>query len=60
MGELKSIDYIILGIIVAVMALCIWNLIRDRKRGVPSCGAKSCAGCGLAAACTNARKAAKN
>lgn len=57
MGELKGVDIIIIIMVLGLLALCIWNLIRDRKAGVPSCGAKSCASCGMSCTCAlGARK----
>ncbi len=44
-------DVIILVLVIGLIALCIRNLINDRKSGVPSCGAKSCSGCGVSCTC---------
>ena len=55
---MKGIDIIILALVAALVAVCIWNLYRDKKAGVPSCGAKSCSSCGLSCTCgLGARKA---
>ncbi len=38
------IDFIILGIILILCALCIWKLVSDRRKGIGSCGGM-CSGC---------------
>lgn len=36
--------------LVAVLALAVWSLVRDKKRGKSSCGA-NCAHCAMAGKC---------
>ncbi len=50
-------NIIILSIVGLIMFLCIRSLIKDKKAGVPSCGAKSCSGCG--GSCALQRKESK-
>ena len=38
-------DLVILALVILLIAVCIRNLLNDRKAGVPSCGARSCAHC---------------
>ena len=52
-------DIIIIALIAGLVALCVRSLIKDRKAGVPSCGAKSCSGCGLSHTCSLGKKLAE-
>ncbi|MDO4285598.1 MAG: FeoB-associated Cys-rich membrane protein [Eubacteriales bacterium] len=38
---------IVFAVVCALVALCIWKLVRDRKSGHPSCGG-NCSGCSMA------------
>lgn len=42
----NMVNIVIILIIVALLYLCIRNLIKDKKSGVCSCG-KSCESCGM-------------
>lgn len=48
---------IICAVLIAVVALLIYSLIRDKKKGKSSCG--GCSGCAFSDSCKSAAGAAK-
>lgn len=46
---------IVCAILIAVVALVIWSMVKDRKKGKSSCGC-SCSQCAMSGACHSNRE----
>ncbi|MBQ6223513.1 MAG: FeoB-associated Cys-rich membrane protein [Solobacterium sp.] len=43
----NPVNIIILSLVILLVALCIYSLVKDRKKGCSACG-KNCSGCSMA------------
>lgn len=51
--RMKLIDYILIGIIVAVVALAVFLMVRRRKTGCCSAGSGCCGDCSKCSGCSS-------
>lgn len=42
---MKLIDIVIMALVLLLIYACASSLLKARKSGIPSCGAKGCSGC---------------
>ncbi|NLM21515.1 MAG: FeoB-associated Cys-rich membrane protein [Peptococcaceae bacterium] len=39
---MNTIDFVVIGVVVALIALAVYKIVRDKKRGARCCGCSAC------------------
>ncbi|HBV85138.1 MAG TPA: FeoB-associated Cys-rich membrane protein [Desulfosporosinus sp.] len=42
---MSMVDFIVIGVVAGLLALAIYKIVRDKKRGVKCSGCGGCSGC---------------